>query len=130
MARVYDVNPTAPGELNARELRVRVFCHPSGLEYFKIPIRRVELEEDADEGFATVHAFIMDNDGQMIAGANDDAIQASFRAYVRIRKQDGSHLGGGPRDDVNYKLDEHGYYWKIHTAEEIAVMKEEAIHAG
>jgi hypothetical protein len=123
--RIYDVNPTAPGELNARTLGVRAFCHPMGDEYFKLPIRRIELEDDADEGFATIFAFAEDNKGQQIGGANDDVIQFSFRAYVRIRRRDGTRLDGGPlSEDPAYQLDEFGRIWKIFTPEQVAAMPE------
>jgi hypothetical protein len=129
--RVYALKPAA-GERDARQLGVRAFCYPSGSEIFgpALQIQRVELEADADEGYATITALIPDNAGNAIADLENDFVHEKFRTYVRIRKRDGSRLdGNGPSHDPSYATDSSDgkqFYWKILTPEQVAAAEDKS----
>jgi len=85
MGRVYTVEPK-DGELNG----VNTKCFVAGLS---VPgVYRVEFDEDADEGFATVHAYfnIADNSPwrPVVDVTGDAAITCTFRHYVYLAHGD------------------------------------------
>lgn len=83
--RVYDVEPK-DGERSGFNYR----CYVAGKV---IPgVFRIELDEDADEGFATVHAFFNIADGgkweAIVDVTGESAVKLSFRHYVYVGHKD------------------------------------------
>lgn len=74
MGRIYDIN-------DVPTLNVRVYA-PTGC--MMTGVYRVEFDDDADEGMATVHTLVRDDSGAFFRGEANEVAKATFRMYARI----------------------------------------------
>lgn len=78
MGRVYDVRPRG-GERSGLGMR----CHTADGGHLRAT--RVEFDDDADEGVATVTICVSDSDGKYVrTPGGREVCRATFRAWVRV----------------------------------------------
>ena len=88
MGRVYDIRPdTTRGERSGWLHRVHLFG-PKGRSPRKLKfVQRVEFDDEADEGMATLTVIMTDADGNPLPESNSDAksvVRATFRCCVCV----------------------------------------------
>jgi hypothetical protein len=102
MGRVYDVK-THPN----------VRCYdPTG--HKMTGVFRIEFDEDDDEGMATVHAFVRNDQGNFFVGevsgpdTAKEPVKCVFRMYARVRERPSPDVIG----DFKYVvIDGNGHLW-------------------